>query len=411
MADERWISPLKNSLAYYLFIKHFSELNEVYWSHVPASDTIIKHMKEKVNDNPSTEFCKLFIVKDENERRLASDYNEWLKNYKEFLNYTRLNMLMLLSSAFETYLRTIVSLAIESKPATMLGCSESIDGAFLLKKDSNYGMYNDKNYLFSNIIDDICIGEWSKRVDAYEKHFGSVPLTLKNNVKKLDELRKTRNEVGHYFGRKKNQYETPVIMAPKEVERVSHENFLKYLNTVYKTVKAIDEHLHKEYIGSYDIIKFYFQEIHIDSNDVTPGTQAKKLQKHLGEKGLPPVGSEYYKNLLTYINLDDKDQMCRFGKKICINEIKRILRKNQIEIVTDGNKKNFNSFMFSLFQKEYDFKNNSDYCKKYIFGTDVYLYSNRAINLIIAEISKDPTGIIDKLIEKHKTKNDKKELI
>lgn len=124
----------------------------------------------------------------------------------------------------------------------------------------------------------------------------------------------------------------------------------------------------------------------------------------MGEKGLPPVGSEYYKNLLTYINLDDKDQMCRFGQKICINEIKRILRKNKIEIVTDGKAKNFNSFMFSLFQKEYDFKNNSDYCKKYIFGTDVYLYSNRAINLIIAEISKDPTGIIDKLIEKHKTK-------
>ena len=92
MADERWISPFKNSLAYYLFIKHFSELNEVYWSHVPASDTIIKHMKEKVYDNPSTDFCKLFIVKDENERRIASDYNEWLKNYKEFLNYTRLNM-------------------------------------------------------------------------------------------------------------------------------------------------------------------------------------------------------------------------------------------------------------------------------------------------------------------------------
>ena len=404
MADERWISPFKNSLAYYLFMKHFTELNDVYWAHVPASDTIIKHMKQKSINNSATEFCKLFVVKDENEGRLASDNYTWLKDYKEFLNYTRLNMLMLLSSAFETYLRTIVSLAIESKPGTILGCSESIDGAFLLKKDIKYGTYNDNGYLFSNIIDDICIGEWSKRVEAYKKYFGSVPINLKHNIKKIDVLRKTRNEIGHYFGRKKNQYETPVLMAPKEVERVSHENFLKYLNTVYKTVKGIDEHLHKDYIGSYDIIKFYFQEIHIDSKDITPGTQAKNLQKHLGKKGLPSVGTEYYKNLLSYINLDDKDQICRFGQKICINEIKRTLYKKGIDIIVGGKKKKFNGFMFSLFQKEYNFKSNSEYCNKYTFGTDVYLYSMKAIDLIVADISKDPTGVIDKLIQKHKTK-------
>lgn len=216
MADERWVSPFKNSLAYFLFMKHFTEINDVYWAHVPASDTIIKHMKQESVNEPSKEFCKLFVVRDENERRLAKDYDAWLKNYKDFLNYTRLNMLMLLSSAFETYLRTIVSLAIESKPGTILGCSESIDGAFLLKKDIKYGLYNDKEYLFSNVIDDICIGEWSKRAGAYKKYFGSIPTNFENNIKKLDELRKTRNEVGHYFGRKKNQYETHILMSPKK---------------------------------------------------------------------------------------------------------------------------------------------------------------------------------------------------
>lgn len=405
MADERWVSPFKNSLAYFLFMKHFTEINDVYWAHVPASDTIIKHIKQESVNEPSKEFCKLFVVRDENERRLAKDYDAWLKNYKDFLNYTRLNMLMLLSSAFETYLRTIVSLAIESKPGTILGCSESIDGAFLLKKDIKYGLYNDKEYLFSNVIDDICIGEWSKRAGAYKKYFGSIPTNFENNIKKLDELRKTRNEVGHYFGRKKNQYETPILMSPKEAERVSHETFLKYLNTVYKTVKGIDEHLHNNYIGSYDIIKFYFQEIHIDSKDITPGTQAKNLQKHLGEKGLPTVGTAYYKNLLSYINLDDKDQMCRFGQKACIKEINRTLYQKGIDIIVDGKKKKFNGLMFSLFQKEYNFKTNSEYCKKHSFGTDVlYLYSNKAIDIIVTAISKNPTEIIDKLIKKHKTK-------
>lgn len=404
MSDERWISPFNNSLAYVLFMKHFTELNAIYWAHVPASNTIMKHIMQKSVDNPSTDFCKLFVVKDEDERRLASDYNTWAKDYKEFLNYTRLNMLMLLSSAFETYLRTIISLAIESKPGAILGCPESIDGAFLLKKDINYGMYNDKNYLFSNIIDDVCRGEWTKRIEAYEKYFGTAPTSFKGNISKLDELRRTRNQIGHYFGRKKNQYETPILMAPKEVERVSHKNLIKYMDTVHKTVKSIDEHLHTTFVGSYDIIKFYFQEIHIDSKDITPGTQAKKLQKHLGEKGLRTAGTEYYKNLLSYMCLEDKDQMCRFGQKSCVKEINRCLLQKSIEIIESGKKKKFNNFMFSLFSKEYNFKNNIEYCKKYIFATDVYLYSSKVIDLIVEDISKDPTGAIDTLIEKHKRK-------
>jgi len=42
------------------------------------------------------------------------------------------------------------------------------------------------------------------------------------------------------------------------------------------------------------------------------------------------------------------------------------------------------------------------YCQKYTFTTDVYLYSSKVIDLIVTEVAKDPTGIIDALIEKHK---------
>ena len=34
--------------------------------------------------------------------------------------------------------------------------------------------------------------------------------------------------------------------------------------------------------------------------------------------------------------------------------------------------------------------------------TNVYLYSSKVIDLIVTEVAKDPTGIIDALIEKHK---------
>ena len=42
MANERWNSPFPWSIPYHLFQKHFTELNEIYWAHVPAANTIEK---------------------------------------------------------------------------------------------------------------------------------------------------------------------------------------------------------------------------------------------------------------------------------------------------------------------------------------------------------------------------------
>ena len=40
--DVRWKSPLPYTLAFNLFKKHYTELNEIYWAFVPASNTIKK---------------------------------------------------------------------------------------------------------------------------------------------------------------------------------------------------------------------------------------------------------------------------------------------------------------------------------------------------------------------------------
>ena len=133
MPNERWNSPYSHSIPYILFSKHFTEINNVYWAYVPASSTIEKKAIESLKDK-SADPRGYFLIPDEDDRRLANTYSEWKGYFRSFGNYTRLNMIMLLSSCFETYLRTIVSLAIESKPGAMLGCPESIDGIFLLKE-------------------------------------------------------------------------------------------------------------------------------------------------------------------------------------------------------------------------------------------------------------------------------------
>ncbi len=398
MADERWVNPFNYSMAYVLFMKHFTELNKIYWAHIPARNTIQKQVK--VAQNEEKNILDFFIVRDEDDRRVASTYSDWIKDYNDFDNYTRLNMLMLLSSSFETYLRTIVSLAVESKPGLLLKCPNAIDGIFLLRQNSNYGDFNDKNYQFNDIIDEVCSGSWQKRVDSYKKYFLIAPDFLLNNISELDELRQKRNMVGHYFGRTKQQYEIPILLQPQPAIRVSHEKLLKYFSVVHKTVKSIDKHLLEQFIGSYDVLKFYKLNLSGTLVNADPGAHAKALQKYLGKAGLKPVGSEYYKNLLFYYNLKDKDEQCRYSSKVCIKEIKKILNEAGVVLYSNGNRISFNSFCFSLFSKKYGFKDNKELCVKYTGSSTYFLYSTKTIELIVEKIKECPEKIIDNLNNK-----------
>ena len=398
MHDERWVNPFNHSMAYILFMKHFTELNNVYWAHIPVRNTIKKQIKTFQDQEKGV--LDFFVIRDEDDRRIAPSFVEWTKEYNNFDNYTRLNMLMLLSSSFETYLRTIVSLAVESKPGLLLKCPNAIDGVFLLKQNSSYGDYSNKDYQFSEIIDEICSGSWQKRADSYKKYFSTVPPYVIKNIHILDELRQKRNLVGHYFGRTKHLYEIPLLLQPEPAIRVSHEKLLKFFSVIQKTVESIDKHLLSDFIGSYDVLKFYKFNLNGTVISEDPSEHAKALQKYLGRAGLKAVGSVYYQNLLFYYNLDDKDDQCRYSSKTCIKEIKNRLKESNIVLCSNGTKHSFNSYCFSLFSKKYKFKDNHDFCVE-CKGTNIYyLYSRKAIDFIIEKIKESPDKIIDNLRRK-----------
>ena len=46
MSNERWNSPFGKTIAFVLFSKHFTELNDIYWAHVPAASTIESKAKK-----------------------------------------------------------------------------------------------------------------------------------------------------------------------------------------------------------------------------------------------------------------------------------------------------------------------------------------------------------------------------
>ena len=402
MSNERWNSPFPYTLAFNLFRKHFTELNQIYWSFVPAYNTIIsKAKKQLINDDadPKT----FFLIPDEDDRRIAPTFEEWKSSFNEFSNYTRLNMVMLLSSCFETYLRTVISNAFESKPGVIIMCPDSVDGVFLLKSNSSYGNSSDKKYQFVEKINDICQGDWVKRLSEFKKYFGDLPDSVVSKIAELNEFRILRNNIGHYFGRNKADYSTPLFFKPISAIRVSHNKILNYFRLINSVARQIDKHLKDNYIGSYDIFKLYLQ---FDSQGFfkgdTPGEKARKFQKILGQEGfLLPIAyrKEFYRNLIDYCNLNSATDCCRYSKKICIKEINRQLNEKNIQLYCNSKKDSFNQYHFNLFVKYHNWKSDPEYCQINSANTvqTEYRYSMKLINEIVQEICASPNTIINKL--------------
>src|SRR5690606_3977391 len=95
-----------------------------------------KHLK---NNNASwTDFASdhlMFEVPKGEE--IFKNLKGWSDTYNQFENWINLNSLLAISSNFETYLSTIVSLSLESDPGVLFNSSKSIDGISLPKKGAN----------------------------------------------------------------------------------------------------------------------------------------------------------------------------------------------------------------------------------------------------------------------------------
>lgn len=401
MGNVRWESPFPYSLAFNLFKQHFEEINRSYWAFVPAANTIKSFAKKtllKDNADPKT----FFLIPDEEDRMVAPTYGEWKNNFSEYVNYSRLNIIMLLSSCFETYLRTVISLSFESKPGVIINCRDAVDEAALLKKDIMYGNMNDKSYRFGEVIEEVCRGEWAKRFCAFQKYFGKLPSELLDLTQDLDELRVTRNNLGHYFGRRKDEYSAPIDFEPKETTRISHERILKYLRLIYLAAKMIDDYLYKNIIGSYDIIKKYFYSLSNGEILATPqDSDAYQLRKLCGRHDLLYAGKKYYDELVTYCktNYVESETDCIFTRNRCIREINRRLKESGTELLYDGQSVPFNTSSFKvLLAKEnlYDKENYSQ--RKTDNNRQVqYLYSLALIDYVTKKLESNSNSIMETL--------------
>jgi len=286
----RWISIRDNSWPFQVFKKHIKELNRMMWANGPIKKYAYKKLKEDSAkwENKASDFFD-FPVHDG--REVFTDLKDWSNSYNHFLNWTNLNGLMAITSNFETYMSSVVSLAIESNPGVLYKSSKSIDGISLLKKGADKFPFEDE------ILMSFTKGDWNSRSSAFSKYFDYVPTVISSNISKLEKIRKLRNKIGHAFGRDIENSRINEVKETLPMEKLTTANFIKIRKLIWECVNEIDRYLLDNHIGEFQIVK-YFHSIEPDLNG-TQDNKAMIFKKKIGAFG-DISGKTYCRGLLDY---------------------------------------------------------------------------------------------------------------
>ncbi|WP_200979243.1 hypothetical protein [Echinicola sp. 20G] len=289
---DRWNTVMKSTWTYQVFHKYNDELNEMLWANKAAMKQTYSNFK--TNGANWTDLASDHLIFDVPKGQEAfKDLKNWSDTYNSFSNWTNLNALLALSSNFETYLATVITLAIESDPGILFDSPNSIDGIVLLKNGAQKNMFHD------SVIESITKGDWNARTSAYKKTFGMVPSGLESRVGDLDKIRNLRNKIGHAFGRDIEESRNHEVKETLAMESLSDEQFKKKQYTIMNAVRAIDQHLLDKHIGEYQTIAFYHRIYDGLRNDIHQSERAVILKKQLGQFG-DLSGKEFCKELVSY---------------------------------------------------------------------------------------------------------------
>lgn len=235
--------------AYRLFRYHHIQLNKIYWSYAPVARDALQRAHA---EDPLVETKDFFSFHTADDLRVPHPLSKWEDAFKQSQTWIRSSLVLVIASILEVYIRTVVSLALESDPGLLIGSQGVVDGVRLLKSDASY------SYLKHG--EECATGQWQSRLDKYQRLFGTVPQDLKDSLNELEQLRKFRNGVGHTFGRDQGEYKSRLDVKPKELASLSEQRLKKWLGLAEKVVKAVDLHL-GAHIGEYETIYFYHSNI------------------------------------------------------------------------------------------------------------------------------------------------------
>jgi hypothetical protein len=275
---DRWKPRGRTSWAWRVFKKHNSELLGIYASLDASKNFTYKMLGKndaKWQDLPSLhfEFTKPWVPEK------FQNLKEWSDSFNALDNWINLNALVAISSALETFIATIIPLAIESDVGVLYGTPRRIDGIEIIKHGK------DKPFDFEKIIELCTKGTWQSRLNSYEKVFGKVPKYLVGKISELEKIRILRNNISHSFGRDIEASRKKGELTTLPIDKLSRKRFMKFQEIVWKSAKAIDAHLFNVHIGEYYALLFYHELYQSLDKTVHQSMRAISLKKAIGRHG------------------------------------------------------------------------------------------------------------------------------
>ncbi len=249
---DRWVPPLDQhqkiarSWAFKRFRRFHSEINDMYWAMVASSKVAFSNTRGYAKKDSMLAAFN-FEAKDVGYREITLE--EWGKRLRDFQNWSRLNVLMALSSYFENYLQAIGNLSLESNPGLLFKTSRVLDGVRLLKRE--------KRYVFIEKTIDLVKGSWPARISAFQRLFNGCPSKLEESLGELEKIRLIRNSIGHAFGRTLSTKDLLEVVYYHPMERVSEKRLKRWLGLVFEIANEIDTFLLREHIGAYELVRYY----------------------------------------------------------------------------------------------------------------------------------------------------------
>jgi hypothetical protein len=232
--------------AYFLFKRHHTELNAMYWAYTPTLIEAKKQISVSPRQSPAITFGLGPAT-----QLVWQDVVAWRNSIDMFENWVRLSALMSISGYFEIYLRKVVSLALESDPGVQYGKSQAVDGFTFKKHESRYSFFKQAR----NCVE----GDWNQRLSAYQRFFSKTPPLLLSSVRELENIRIMRNGVGHAFGRGTTEYQSHTHVRPKEMASLDEAKLKDWLGIIDNLAQEIDKHLGLDHIGEYESLCFYHE--------------------------------------------------------------------------------------------------------------------------------------------------------
>jgi len=289
---DRWKPREQSTWAFWVFKKHNKELLRMYTAFETSRRLTYSTLGKNAKWNDLASQHLSFIQPLGFEQ--FEDIRDWSNAFNDLENWVNLNALVAISSNLETYMATVIPLALSSNVGILYGLDKKIDGAQILK----YG--HDRALDFDEQVLSCTKGNWSSRLAAYERYFTKAPKYLASNISALESIRTLRNNVAHSFGRDIEASREQQQVNTLPIGKLSRSSFLKLQKVTWQTAKAIDVHLHQFHIGEYQALAFYHRIFPSLRHDLHPMMRAIELKKKIGGFGATAAGKEYCKGLVNY---------------------------------------------------------------------------------------------------------------